>query len=87
MPAHDLDWLGSSLRVELAGRDLEPADEVSGADFGTFGPASDEVKHLIAGVRGHPAVGLLSPRLLFMQCALLSSSVVPSCACASINWR
>ena len=72
MPAYDLDWLGSSLRVELAGRDLEPADEVSGADFGTFGPASDEVNHLIAGVRGHPAVGQLSPRLFVRSCAHLS---------------
>src|SRR3982751_1647798 len=49
--------------VELTGTQVEPSDEVPGADFRFLRPAPDEIDDLIAHVRRNPDAGQSSPRL------------------------
>src|SRR5579863_601216 len=61
--------------VELAGPDVEPPDEPSGADAGLVGPAPDEIHDLIPHVVRHPDSGQSSPRLFFSaMCSAISSA-------------
>jgi hypothetical protein len=41
--------------VELAGAQLDPAEETAGGDFGLGAPVADEIDQLIAGIVGNPA--------------------------------
>src|SRR5207342_2719797 len=47
--------------VKLAGSYLQPTNKVAGADLGPFRPAPNKVDHMIARVRGHPALAKGSP--------------------------
>jgi len=41
--------------VELAGAQLDPAEETAGRDLGLVGPGADEVDELIADIVRNPA--------------------------------
>jgi hypothetical protein len=41
--------------VELAGAQLDPAEETAGGDLGLVAPGADEVDELIARIVGNPA--------------------------------
>src|SRR6516225_6298703 len=51
--------------VELAGSDVEPADEPPGADLGLLRPAPDEIHDLVPRIVRNPDPGQSSPTLFF----------------------
>src|SRR5271170_242632 len=53
--------------VELAGRDVEPPDEVPGADLSLFRPAPDEIHDLVPRIMRNPDPGQSSPTLFLGQ--------------------
>src|SRR6478672_6003510 len=49
--------------VELAGGDVEPLDEPSGADLGLLRPAPDKIHDLVPRLMRNPDPGQSSPRI------------------------
>src|SRR6266404_2433542 len=65
--------------VELAGGDVEPPDEPSGADLGLVGPAPDEIHDLIPRIVRDPDPGQSSPIFFFSAtCSAISSAKTSS---------
>src|SRR6516165_2985133 len=61
--------------VELAGSDVEPADEPPGADLGLLRPAPDEIHDLVPRIVRNPDPGQSSPTLFFRAtCSAISSA-------------
>ena len=51
--------------VQLAGRDIEPLDEASGADLGLLRPTPDEIHDLVPRMVRDPDPGQSSPGVFF----------------------
>src|SRR5690242_17954401 len=61
--------------VELAGGDVEPLDELPGADLGLLRPALDEVHDLVPRVVRNPDPGQSSPSVFFSaMCSAINSA-------------
>jgi hypothetical protein len=61
--------------VELAGGDVEPRDELPGADLGLLRPAPDKINNLVPRVVRDPDSGQSSPISFFnATCSAISSA-------------
>src|SRR5215831_13397678 len=68
--------------VELAGCDVEPSDEPSGADLGLFRPAPDEIHDLVPRIVRNPDPGQSSPSVFFSA----TCSAINSARTSSLVW-